>query len=302
MECRRVDGLVAIELVLYLTMKSKTFLAFVFLAACPAFVAAQENTGLFTDPGQTRPFPPPAAFSGSDSTTARATGFSRTEDPEVFTPTLSSKRLGIEFLQEEIAPNLRLTLSFYGRIDVPGDTDVTVDHVAYSDIFDIGYGLNVEASLLSWVTPHWAMGGYLSVGWDRFSGASDVDLQTGEFASFDDQDVVTVIVGGKMVHKISPFFFWEGRMGVGLVHYSGLTFSDVTTPVAVSGLQFFRPVNHGLFDLGARAGWGNPRITFDVGLDFRFMGSEARGRDVSNAVDPDFFFVFAIDLGLTLRF
>jgi len=206
-------------------------------------------------------------------------------------------------LQEEIAPHLHFSLSLDARVDFPGDTSVdSFDSIAYSDIFDIGYGLSVEASLISWLTPHFAMGGYLAVGWDRFSGASDVDMGTGEFFSFGDQDIVTVIIGAKVVQKFAPFWFWEGRMGVGLAHYGELTFSDVTTPITVSGLQFFRPINRGLFDLAGRVGVGNSRVTFDMGLDFRFMGGAARGRDVTDAIDPDVFFVFAIDLGLSLRF
>ena len=92
-------------------------------------------------------------------------------------------------------------------------------------------------------------------------------------------------------------------MGIGLVHYGSLGFTDVTGPIPDSGLQFFRPVTHGLFDLGGRVGFGSPHVTFDLGIDFRFMGSQAPGRDVNHdVVDPDFFFVFAIDLGVTFRF
>ncbi len=206
-------------------------------------------------------------------------------------------------MQEEFAPNLRFGMTISARVDVPGDTSVdSIDNIAYSDIFDVGYGVAVEANLLSWLTPHWAVGGYVAVGWDRFTGASNVDMGTGEFFSFNDQDVLTVIVGCKILQKIAPFWFWEGRMGIGLVHYGDLTFSDVTNPIPVTGLQFFKSSNHGLFDLAGRVGVGNSRVTFDVGLDFRFMGGEARGRDVSNIVDPDLFFVFALDLGLSLRF
>jgi len=227
-----------------------------------------------------------------------------TLDAELPGPSLSSRWLGVDLLQEEIAPRLRLALSLYGRVDFPGGTDVSADgSVGHSDIFDIGYGLNVELSLMSQLSPHWAMVGYLSVGWDRFSGASDVDMGTGEFFSFDNQDITTFILGGKVLHRFGPAFFWEGRMGIGLVHYGSLGFTDVTGPIADSGLQFFRPVTHGLFDLGGRVGFGSPHVTFDVGIDFRFMGSQAPGRDVNHdVVDPDFFFVFAIDLGVKFRF
>ena len=286
-------------------MKKHTFLAIAFSALCPAVaLAAQEPSGSL------RAFPDdPGSFSfGSWMKNAGTEASGEAPLPrelgEALPPSpLSTEGATLNLFQREISPNLRFALSIEARLDVPGDTSVdSFDNIAYSDIFDVGYGLSVEASLMSWLTPHWAMGGYLAVGWDRFSGASNVDMGTGEFFTFGDQDTVTVIVGGKILEKFAPFWFWEGRMGIGLVHYGQLTFTDVTTPVAVSGLQFFKSVNHGLFDLAGRLGVGDSRITFDVGLDFRFMGAEARGRDVSNVVAPDFFFVFAIDLGLSIRF
>jgi hypothetical protein len=210
---------------------------------------------------------------------------------------------GLSLVQEEIAPRLHFGLAMYARLDVPGDTSVdSIDNVRYSDLFDIGYGINAEASLLSWVSPHWALGGYLSIGWDQWHGASNVDMGTGEFFNFDNQDTVTVILGGKVLHHFAPFWFWEGRLGAGFVHYGELTFTDVTFPPAVPGLQFFKPINRGVFDLGGRIGVGDRQVTLDMGLDFRFQGGEARGKDVTDLIDPDWLFVFSIDLGVSFRF
>src|SRR5579862_1865222 len=256
----------------YPHMKILIFPAFLALAAVPAALEAQD----LRDSG-------PTSLAS-----------------ELPAPAASLREAGVNVLQEELTTDLHFGLSIYARVDVPGDTSVdSQDSIAYSDIFDVGFGVNAEASLMSRLTPHWSLGGYLSVGWDRFTGSSSVDMGTGEFFSFDDQDMISVIVGVKTLHKFAPFWFWEGRMGVGLIHYGNLTFTDMTDPTApVSGLQFFRAVNHGLFDLGGRVGFGSGRVTLDLGLDFRFQGAEARGRDVSDVVDPDWFFVFAIDLGV----
>lgn len=283
-------------------MKKSAFLATFVLAAFPALLAAQDRMAFGGDPGGSRSIlaDGPRPFWDRNREMPPEGSGQRESLSEV--PELSSRGMGALLLQEEFFPRLQFSLGFYARLDVPGDTDVSNQGVLYSDIFDVGFGLNVEASAMQKISPHWSLGGYLSVGWDRFAGASDVDMGTGEFFSFNDQDVVTVIAGAKLLQKITPFLFWEGRMGLGLVHYSSLSFSDVTLPVTVSGLQFFRPVSHGLFDIAGRIGFGDPRITFDVGLDFRFMGGEARGRDVTAEVDPSLFFVFAIDLGLTFRF
>jgi len=284
-------------------MKNVAALTLFVLLAAPELASAQEPSGSLREdsPGPFLVSPP--ILVGSLTTPPDPAELPRGLGDSLPPPAVSLRGATLGLVQDEIAPQLHLGIALYARVDVPGDTSVdSGGNVAYSDIFDIGYGVNAEASLMSWVTPHWALGGYLSIGWDRFSGASNVDMGTGEFFTFNDQDTVTVILGGKILQKLAPFWFWEGRMGVGLVHYDALTFSDVTTPVAVTGLQFFRAVNHGLFDLGGRVGFGSPRVTFDVGLDFRFMGSEARGRDVTTAIDPDWFFVFALDLGVSVRF
>ena len=285
-------------------MHSLPLLAFTLLTGVPLSTQAQESSSLMSvlkeDQDPRTSWSPWKEFGWGVADRAAVPGNLSEVSPS---SELSPKFLEPNLLQAEFAPNLRFGLSFFARVDVPGDTSVdSFDNVAYSDIFDVGYGLNVEADLMSWISPHWAMGGYISLGWDRFTGSSNVDMGTGEFFSFDDQDMVTLIVGGKVLQKFAPFWFWEGRMGVGLVHYGQLTFSDVTLPIADNGLQFFKPVTHGLFDLGGRIGVGNKQVTFDIGIDFRFMGAEARGRDVSNAVDPDLFFVFTFDLGLSLRF
>ncbi|HLY09273.1 MAG TPA: hypothetical protein VKW04_08235 [Planctomycetota bacterium] len=287
-------------------MKKIAFLMLFPLMACPLIARAQEAPALLREDARD-----PSSL-GSLGSWSLADALTKAPDPGALPrdmaetmpdPAMPLRGAAFSLLQDEIAPRLHFGLGIYARVDVPGDTSVdSAGNIAYSDVFDVGYGVNAEASLMSWVLPHFAMGGYLSVGWDRFTGASNVDMGTGEFFTFNDQDTVTVIAGAKIFQKIGPFWFWEGRMGVGLVHYDALTFSDVTTPVPVTGLQFFRPVNHGLFDLAGRFGFGTSRLTFDVGMDFRFMGSEARGRDVTNAIDPDWFFVFALDLGVSFSF
>jgi hypothetical protein len=284
-------------------MKNIMIPAFALLAIVPAVAFAQDQAPLYTDLAGTRALPLDSRTSDPDLSSApSASALSPDREAQAPQPALSSRGMGAELLQEEVAPRLRFTLAFLARLDVPGDTQVTDTGVAYSDIFDIGYGITVEASLLSWFMPNWAVGGYVALGWDHFTGSSNVDLGTGEFANFNDQDVTTLVIGGKIVDRFGPYFFWEGYMGIGLVHYSELTFTDVTIPgLPNGGLQFFKPVTHGMFELGGRVCIGSPQLQFDMGIDFRFMGAEARGRDVSALVDPDYFFDFIFELGLTIR-
>lgn len=259
----------------------KMLLALVALSAAPAAALAQDANPFYVDLAGTR-------------TAAEV----QVQDP----PAHGRERRVVHAEDEWDSPRMQFLLGIDARIDFPGGGDVTVFGDSYGDILDIGYGVNVEASLITWVHSHWGVGGFLSVGWDRYEGTSNFELPTGEVFSFDTWDHTTVLVGGKVVERVSPFIYWEGRIGVGIVHMGEMTFTDETVAPFDHGLQFFRPVTRGVFDFGGKASFGTPRITFDLGLDFRFTGPAARGSDVTNVVDPEAFFSFALSLGLSLRF
>ncbi|HLY75503.1 MAG TPA: hypothetical protein VKU80_15380, partial [Planctomycetota bacterium] len=210
-------------------MKKYTALALTLAFLFPTLALAQEPAGIpRPSPKDPDPFAASTLLADAGLLAPAGTPLPRDLAEPLPDPALSARGAEFNLMQEEFAPNLRFGMTISARVDVPGDTSVdSIDNIAYSDIFDVGYGVAVEANLLSWLTPHWAVGGYVAVGWDRFTGASNVDMGTGEFFSFNDQDVLTVIVGGKILQKIAPFWFWEGRMGIGLVHYGDLTFSDV---------------------------------------------------------------------------
>ncbi|MBI3854670.1 MAG: hypothetical protein HY293_03145 [Planctomycetes bacterium] len=253
-------------------MTTKLLFVFIALASAPAIAAAQDLSA---------PWTPTFAALQQDERGPRGKGGQVTE--------------------EWYTPRLRSSLSFFGRASFPGDSDVTIDHLWYSDFFDPGLGLSVEADLLAFINPNWGVGGYLSVGWDHFDGAR-VDFSNGDFAEPNHMDLTTVLVGGKVMQRVSPFITWEGRMGLGMVHYSSVTWSGMDTGLPFSNEQLFRSINRGAFEVGGRIGFGNRHIEADFGFGVRIMGGAARGRDVTNAIDPDLLTTFMIELGLTLRF
>lgn len=208
---------------------------------------------------------------------------------------------GGQVVEEWYTPKLRGSLSVYGRISFPGSSNVTADGLWYSDFFDVGYGVSVEADLVSFTTPHWGFGGYLSVGWDEFTGQT-LHFFNGDFANVGNMDQISVVLGGKMVQRLSPWVTWEGYMGAGLVHYDHTTWSGVDTGMPFTNEELFKPINRGLFEIGGRLGVGNRTFQVDLGFGFRWMGGAARGKDVSNVVDPEVFYTFLIDLGLTANF
>src|SRR5258708_29962349 len=127
----------------------------------------------------------------------------------------------------------------------------------------------------------------------------------GDFVNVDNMDLTTVIVGVKFVQRASPFVLWEGHLGLGIVHYDKVEWSGVdssTTPSTFSNEELFKPITRGVFEIGARIGAGNRAVQADFGFGFRYMGGAARGADVSNVIDPDLFFTFMLELGLTVRF
>lgn len=256
-------------------MKIKALFAFTALLSAPAF-ASQDAQSLWTDLAQTRPFP-----ALQDERGPRGRGGQVTE--------------------EWYTPRVRGSLAFYGRASFPGDSDVTIDNLFYSDFFDPGLGVSVEGDILTFVTPHWGVGGYLSVGWDTFDGAT-IRFSSGDQATPEDMKLTSVFAGGKVMQRISPFVTWEGRMGLGIVHYSSVKWSGIDTGVPFSNEELFRTINRGAFELGARIGVGSRHIEADFGFGVRIMGGAARGKDVTTAIDPELLTTFMLELGVVVRF
>ena len=239
-------------------------------ALSTAALAQEDAQALWTDLGGTRPF-------------------------------LASQEQGGLVVEEWTSPRVRASLAVIGRASFPGNTNVTSDGLWYSDFFDVGWGFSVEGDLISFFTPEWGVGGYLSVGWDEFTGQT-LHFSNGDFVSVDNMDLSTVIVGAKLVQRVGPFVVWDGRLGVGIVHYSKVDWSGVDTGIPFSNEELFRPVTRAVFELGGRIGVGSRNVQVDFGFGFRAMGGAARGADVSALVDPDVLFTFMLELGLTVRF
>ncbi len=249
-------------------MKMMLALAFLGLAAFPSLAAAQDSFSLWEEPQEVRP---------------------------------GRQEQGGEVGEVWISPRSRISLGVYGRMSFPGSTQVTVDDLWYSDFFDIGYGVSGELEFMSFVTPQWGVGGYLEVGWDQFNGQS-LYFFNGDYLSVGDWDQTSVIVGGKFQQRLSPLVTWEGRLGIGWVHYNAVTWSGLDSGVTFSNEELFKAINRALVDVGFRVGFGTPHFEVDLGFGFRYMGAAARGADVTSAIDPELFFTFTMDLGLNIKF
>lgn len=258
-------------------MKNKAILALVAIASAPSFAFAQDARSLWTDSA-------PAIF--QDEPAPRGRG---------------GQGRGGQVTEEWYSPNTRGSLSFFGRVSFLSDTDVTIDGLWYTDFFDPGFGLSVEADLLTFIAPHWGVGPYVSYNWDRFDG-NRISFAGGDFVEADQMTLNSVFVGGKVLQRLSPWVSWEGRMGLGLVTYSHVEWSGVDTGVPFSNEELFQRITRGAFEIGGRIGVGSPHVQADFGFGVRIMGGASRGRNVTNAVDPDYLTTFMLELGLSLRF
>src|ERR1041384_7020767 len=214
-------------------------------------------------------------------------------------PLLPSSVASTELLQEHIGL-ARLSLAIFGRISVPGDGTVSDNGLVYSDLFNVGLGASLEGDLMTAVGGGLEIGGYASIGYDSFSGTKGTD-DFGFTVDPDDMRITTGFVGGKARGHFTPFFFWEGRLGFGVVHYNSVD-AIVTDSLGSSKLQLFRSTTHGAFEIAGLAGWGSPRFAGEFGFGYRFFGAPQRGKDIWDVIDTDPFDTFIIEAGFRVRF
>lgn len=193
------------------------------------------------------------------------------------------------------------SLGVYGRVSFPSFTEVTADGVTYADLFDVGWGVSVEADLQTIVDRQWAIGGYVSFGWDSFDGQTDVD-SFGDAVHPDSMDMITVLAGVKSTGWFDDVFFWDGRMGLGWVHYNKVLADFSIGGTFFADQEFFRASDNVVFEMGGRFGIGTPSLAVSFGMAFRIIGPPSRGANVTSFVDPDVLTTFIMDLGLMIRF
>jgi len=207
----------------------------------------------------------------------------------------------VEVARERIGRHASASIALYGRVSFPGDSDVTVDGVTYEELFDPGLGFSFEGDVLIELEHGWSVGGYLSVGWDSFLGVRNTD-DFGDTLEPDRMDLFSVIAGGKAMGSFDSLFFWEGRAGLGLVHYSAVKADFIISGTPSPDLEFFKASDRAVFEMGGRIGMGTPHFAVDLGMGFRIMGGPGRGKDVTNFIDPEPLVTFMIELGMLVRF
>jgi hypothetical protein len=193
------------------------------------------------------------------------------------------------------------SLGLYGRISFPDNGNVTQDGVTWSDLFDVGYGGSLEGDIQAVMGPGWAVGGYLSVGYDSFNGITNTD-DLGDTVHPHAMKQLSILAGVKSTGWFDPIFFWEGRIGFGVVHYYPVLADFNIGGIQSNDQEFFRASDRFCFEIGGRVGVGSPSFAVSFGFGLRVMDSPSRGRDVTSFIDPDVLDTFILDLGLIARF
>lgn len=207
----------------------------------------------------------------------------------------------VEVARERAGRHASASVALYGRVSFPGDSDVTQDGVTYGDLFDPGLGFSIEGDFLVNLAHDWSVGGYLSIGWDTFQGVRNID-DFGDTLEPDTMDLFSVIAGGKAMGTFDRLFFWEGRIGLGYVHYDAVKADFILSGIPYRNQEFFKASDRAVFEMGGRIGMGTPHFGVDLGMGFRVMGGPSRGKDVTNFIDPEPLVTFMLELGVMIRF
>jgi hypothetical protein len=177
----------------------------------------------------------------------------------------------------------------------------------WSDFFKVGVGGSLEFDLL-WEDPAipdaWVMGVYGTIGVDSFLGQKATDDRG---ASIDPENlqVFSLLVGPKVVKHFGGGFFVDGRLGMGMVHYSGVDADvhifSVFPPSSMDyrGEFLASTATFGM-ELGFRGGLRSGSMSFVVGAACRVLAGAERGDNVQ--LSPNTLLAVGLDLGIELGF
>ena len=223
--------------------------------------------------------------------------------PQADPSALSPAKLSIA--EDEGLP-VRHSASLHFRMSAPGG-DVTDDGLDYADLFKGGYGIGLEGDRMYFLDPSFALGGYVSLGFDAFGGDRYTD-DSGDCLRCGRLDLYTIMGGIRILGLLDELVFTgnqialEGRLGVGASCYQPVEATFVIGGVTTDGAEFFDRSVAAVFESGVRAGVTGRSFALMFGLGFRVIGPPDRGGDVTSRVDPESLIEFTFEIGYQFRF
>lgn len=220
------------------------------------------------------------------------------------------------------SPAFGFTAGLHGRFSMPfgsadreisgyagggGSTIVIDSNLSWADLFDPGWGVEVEVDFYLGRDQHGGFGRgdemrygfFVSLATDTYGGDSADDAY-GNRVKVDDLTMTTLLVGGKVEGTSGPSVFFDGRAGLGAVHtnqvmgdFSGPLVPEFTTEFLEEGYTFvFEFRGHGGVELGP--------INLVAGLGFRFMVPPSEGDTID--LDGGLLMTFDIEVGVEIGF
>lgn len=193
-------------------------------------------------------------------------------------------------------------------IEGPGGAVVFLDqHASWNDLFHDGWGADLEVAVYFRED---AQGGYgrgqsmrygafLSYSSDHYEGDSESD-DFGTKMDVEDLNLTTLLVGGKVEAMTGKQTFVDGRLGLGVVHYSSVeaTFSGPLVPAFRT--ELFEDSYTFAFDVRGHGGIALGPLNLVAGFGFRWLWPPSEGTNID--LDSGGFMTFDLEVGVELGF
>ena len=219
-----------------------------------------------------------------------------------------------------------ISVGAFGRVSWPfgaledrdvilsGNTILIPDHLRYADLFDVGTGFSLEASLMIFRPPPQRLGAYgqaLPRGpYAGFYVALQSDSYEGDrisdgsaFIEPDDLDVATVLFGLKVTTDVDAGVWGEMRLGVGVVRYEAVNARVSLNGGGVESQELLDDSQEIAAEFRFRFSARLGPLGLVGGMGLRLMGSPEEGDStLGDAVDPEAFWSYDADLGFEIGF
>jgi hypothetical protein len=197
----------------------------------------------------------------------------------------------------------------HGTIVVGGNTITLLNHVAYSDIFNAGWGFTLEADLM-WKPPPphaeeplWArpveMGGFVAFEIDWFRGSATHD-DSGTTLRADDLELPSVFLGFKAAGAVREAFFGDVRLGLGTAHFPQLKARFQTPAGADSREELFAETWTFAMEARFHFGWDLGPAAIVFGMGGRLFAPPNHG--AGSTLDPGILWTVDFELGVQVGF
>jgi hypothetical protein len=180
---------------------------------------------------------------------------------------------------------LLILFQFY----LPPDGSITPT-MTWKDAVNNGYGVKLEYEYLVPLAADFALGGYVSLGWDMIDSKSTI---LGGTVTAEDIHDITIIGGAKFGLRPLEGLVVDIRAGIGLLYYLDVNGTALGFPTT-----WINSEGEWIMEVGVRVGFVLGQVVLQVGASYRYQG-DPNSVSVTTAENPQ---LIGFDVGLLLRF